>query len=101
MLETEHETSEDTTDVVPSTVVAAVGVLWLLLLGGRWVITPILLFLDPSISRSFAEQDRGTLLRLFLALVSMMLLIVALRFVRSMESSRKQAGKRANGANGS
>ena len=101
MLETEQQTSEDAADVVPPAVITAVGVLWLLLLGGRWILTPILLFLDPSVSRSVAEQDRGTLLPLFLALFSMMLLIVALRFVRNMESSRKQAGKRANGANGS
>jgi hypothetical protein len=80
-------------DVMPSTAVAAVGIGWLLLFGIRSVVAPLLLFLDPTASARIADLDRGTLLRIYLILLSFMVLIAALRLARNAEARSKHKDK--------
>ena len=72
----------------PDTISLVLVALWLLLVGGRWVLTPYFMFLNPSLSSALAVWDRGILLIIYLVLASTTLVVIALRFASSSQNSR-------------
>ena len=86
-------------DVAPEWVLQLLGLAWLLLLGGRWILSPILVFMDPAANAYVSDLDHSVLLRLYLALLSITLLIPALRYVRMVETRSKPASPVANKEN--
>ncbi len=54
--------------------------LWLLLIGVRWVATPLIMFGDPGLQARVAIWDRGPLLIAYLLLASILIIKAALRF---------------------
>jgi hypothetical protein len=77
--------NENPNDVVPDGWLYLLMIGWLLLVGGRWVATPIIMFGDPLLADTVSNLDRGPLLRCYLILLVLTLMVPALRFARSIE----------------
>jgi hypothetical protein len=76
---------EQPTDVAPDWFVRILMISWLVLLGGRWIATPFIMFGDPSVAEAVSSADRGPLLRCYLVLLLLTLIVPALRFAKSLE----------------
>ncbi len=72
-------------DVAPDWCTRALMIGWLVLLGGRWIATPFILFGDPTFADTVSSLDRGLFLRCYLVLLLLTLLIQALRFAKWFE----------------
>lgn len=95
--------NEQPTDVVPVWCMQILMLAWLVLLGGRWISTPFIMFGDPSVADTISSLDRGPLLRCYLVLLLLTLTVLALRFARSIEqwieqmkAASKSRGVRSN-----
>ena len=67
---------------------------WLLLVGGRWVVTPIIMFGDPILAARMVNVDRGVLLICYLILACATLVVIALRLSRSIQHPVDSSGQR-------
>ncbi len=83
---------EDEKDVAPKWAIHLLMLAWLVLIGGRWVLTPAIMFGDSLTSATAEKYDRGILLQVYLVLLVLTLLIPAMRFARSLESKSRKAG---------
>ena len=92
--------NEQLPDVAPDWCVRILMIGWLILLGGRWIATPFVMFGDPSVAGAVSSLDRGPLLRCYLVLLILTLMVPALRFARSIEqmsAARKRIRALSNG----
>ena len=98
MQDMQAQEQETSADVMPIAVVTAAGIGWLLLFGIRSIMAPMLLFMGPDAAVKIADLDRGPLLRVYLILLSLMVLIGALRAARTAESgSKRRSGRSKDG----
>jgi len=77
--------NEQSPDAVPDWYVRVLMIGWLVLLGGRWIATPFIMFGDSSAEETMSSLDRGPLLRCYLVLLMLTVMVPALRFARSIE----------------
>ena len=61
--------------------------MWLLLLGGRWLVTPYLMLGDPALAERVIGWDQGVLLYCYQILLIMTLLVPVLGWVRHVQKS--------------
>ena len=78
----QHAANADS-DVLPPPVNRILALLWILLLGGRWIVVTWLLAAGALKRDQVAGWDEGVLLRCYLILLAVTLVVVALRAVRA------------------
>jgi hypothetical protein len=69
-------------DVLPAWANQILGLLWVLLFGGRWIVVPMLWWNGFMTPEQIAVLDENVLLRVYLVLFTVTILVVALRLVR-------------------
>ena len=82
----QHSANADS-DVLPPPVNRILALLWILLLGGRWIVVTWLLAAGVLTREQVAGWDEGVLLRCYLILLAITLVVVALRSVRAARPS--------------
>jgi heme/copper-type cytochrome/quinol oxidase subunit 2 len=79
----------DTSDVLPDWANQTLILLWLLLFGGRWLLTPVFQMAGMLSAPQLAALDENVLLKLYLVLLVVTCVVVALRAVRRSQSETK------------
>jgi hypothetical protein len=82
----------DAPDVLPVWANQALILLWLLLLGGRWVVAPLLQLAGLLAPQQLGALDEAVLLKLYLALLVVTCAVAALRAVRGTQSNTPVPG---------
>ncbi len=87
-------------DVLPPPVNRILALLWILLLGGRWIVVTWLLAAGALKRDEVAAWDDGILLRCYLTLLAVTLVVVALRAVRASRPAHTTAPGKASAQTG-
>ena len=83
----------DAPDVAPPVVIQTLTLLWIALFGGRWIAVSLLQWNGILLPEQVAAFDSGILSRLYLILLALTILIVALRFARSLSAPSPDPGQ--------
>lgn len=80
--------TEQEPDVFPTSVNVLMATLWILLFGGRWLGVPLLQIAGLLTPQTVAFMDDGPLQKIYLIMLSITLLVLALRTVRQAQSQK-------------
>ena len=73
-------------DVVPPMVATLLGLSWVVLFAGRWILVQLLLAAGLLSSFMVADLDNGVLIRCYLALVAITVVVLVLRSLRGLSA---------------
>lgn len=77
------ESRRKSQDVVPPIVSRALGISWIALFAGRWIVVQLLLAYGVFSASIVADLDDRVLQRVYLVLLAFTIMVVALRAVRA------------------
>ena len=78
---------EEAPDVLPPLANLILALLWIVLLGGRWIAVPLLSAAGILTQEQVAAWDSGLLLRCYLLLFAITMVVVILRAVRGAQAA--------------
>ncbi len=79
-------TAAHTADVLPPNANTLLGLCWVLLFAGRWLLAPVLIATGLLSATQIADLDDGILVRIYTLLLAATILVVALRAVRRAQT---------------
>lgn len=82
----QNRTSTSKSDFISHNTQQLLAIAWLVLVGGRWVVAPVLQATRILKPQLLATLDSGILLKLYLALTSVIVIVTIMRFTRNLEA---------------
>jgi len=91
-------TAAQTADVLPPNANTLLGICWVTLFAGRWLLAPMLIAAGLLSATQIADLDDGILVRIYTLLLAATILVVALRAVRRAQTPPSKADSSAEDA---